>query len=268
MPIRTRLLHTTALAVTLALAAPAIAEEASGPNLELAWRDASMGLVIEARQAFSQAEGREARFGEAITLLLTQPKTDANIERAAQLLNKIIEQNPTDTQGIIARYHLGRLEQAHRTPANLEAAAAHYRQLRKTAPNHPLAEEALVKLGIIELYAPSLTDEARLKLHRHYAAQANQLTSNSARRDLHFLLAQVAQRYRFSKTLTLDHYLAADKEGILRTATRADVYVSILTLARDLNRPALARQYCDRFLAEYLRDNRRYMIEEIKRELP
>lgn len=244
------------------------ATEVTGPNLELAWRDASMGLVVEARQAFVQAEGREARFGEAVTLLLTQPKTDSNIERAAQLLNKIIEQNPTDSQGILARYYLGRLEQAHRTPPNLEAASAHYRELLKTAPDHPLAEEGLVKLGIIELYGADLTDEARLKLHREYAGRADKLKSSSARRDLHFLLAQVAQRYRFSKLITLEHFLAADKEGIQRTATRADVYVSILTLARDLNRPTLSRQYCDRFLAEYLRDNRRYMIEEIKRGLP
>ncbi|AHF89940.1 hypothetical protein OPIT5_06625 [Opitutaceae bacterium TAV5] len=240
----------------------------AGPDLENAWRAASMGLVSEARAAFTHADSREARFGEAITLLLVQPKTDSNVERAARLLNDIIRTGETDDLGLIARYHLGRLEQAHRTPPDLSAATAHYRKLRELSPSHPLAEQALVKLGIIELYAPDINDDRRRALYDDYGRQADKLVTSDSRRDLHFLLAQVGQRYRFDKTSILNHYLASEKEGIRRTITRADVYVSIVQLARDLGRNPVARQYSDKFLAEFLRDNRRLMIQEIRDALP
>lgn len=232
-----------------------------------AWHDASFSLFRDAQRRFSAAQGPEARFGEALTLLQLQPKTDANIEHAAQLLAEVVRTTPNTEPGIAALYYLGRLEHAHRSPRNLPAATTHYRALIAARPDHPLAEQAIIKLGVIELYA-DLTPAERLA---HYAAldrQAKTLKTSTAQRDIHILLAEAALRFALGSDLALEHYLAADRAGIVRATVVADIWVRIGELARETGRNDVARTYYSKFLDTFERDVRRRIVTEHLEALP
>jgi len=62
--------------------------------------------------------------------------------------------------------------------------------------------------------------------------------------------------------------LAADQVGLAQRKAAGDLAVRIGGLARKLGRPALARRYYQRFVAEFPRDGRTYLIRERLRALP
>lgn len=253
----------------LVLAACPLARAATPPpTLQQAWEDAALNLTKEANHGFAVLEGREARFGEAVTLLQVQPKTDVNIQRAATLLEGIVTENTGDELGITARYYLGRLEQVHRTPLNPPAAAGHYAVLMRDYPGHPLTEQAIVKLALLELYAPAATKEARLQVFEKFRLLGERLQTHDAIRDLNLTLANAALRLDLGDELALPAYIAAHRAGIHLTNVRGDVVVSIGELARKTGRTDLAREYYRLFLDEFHRDNRRLTIRERLAALP
>ncbi len=241
--------------------------DAADVALAEAWHNASIGRGGEAREVFERYEGRAAQLGQALSLLGAQTRSVKSLTRAVELLSGIMEDDAGDELGLAACYYLGRIEQVHRRTPDLPAAMAHYRRLRATNPIHPLAEQALVKMGIIEIYAPDLSIDERRKVWTGYTNEVGSLVTSEARRDLNLLLAQAGQRYRFDPELILGFYLAVEQAGVARSALKADVYVNILNLARSLGRADLCREYCGKFMSGYRRDNRYHMVSEIRREL-
>jgi hypothetical protein len=143
------------------LALPVTLPAADDPAL--AWRDVSLGLVPAAAPVFTAASA-EARYGEAITLLLRQPKTAGNLDRAVTLLTALAETSPATELGLAARYNLGRIAQVHRPTPDPELARQHYDTLIATAPAHPFAQQAFVKLALLDLYERQ-SDAARRAHH-------------------------------------------------------------------------------------------------------
>lgn len=248
----------------------AFAEAETSPELtplEKAWRDTAFSLFRDANRAFIEQTGREARLGQALSLLQVQPKTDRNISEAASLLEEVRATDQNDNLGITARYYLGRLEHVHRTQPAPAAALPHYRELVRDHPQHPLAAQAAVKMGIIELYSP-LPNEERNRLIRDYSALAQTFTDANGRRDLHLLIGEVILRFDLDKAAALDQFRAADAAGITRSTLQAEIWVKIGELARELEQYELARTYYQRFMELAVRDNRRRMIEERLAALP
>src|SRR5262245_53066631 len=87
---------------------------AFGAEPAVPWHDASRYAFDASHAAFVKGKDREARLGEATTLLNLQPRTAANIERAAVLLDSVSAANPSDEPGICARYLRARIEDVHR----------------------------------------------------------------------------------------------------------------------------------------------------------
>lgn len=238
------------------------------PTLLQAWQDTALNLTKEANQGFAALAGREADFGEAITLLQIQPKTDVNIRRSATLLEGVITENAADELGIAARYYLGRLEQVHRTPLNPQAAAGHYAVLIREFPTHPLTEQAIVKLALLELYTPNIDKDARRQTFEKFLRLGEGFKTHDAIRDLNLILANAALRLELGDELALHSYIAAHRAGIHLTAVRGNVIVSIGELARKTGRTELAREYYRLFLDQFQRDNRRLTIRERLDALP
>lgn len=237
------------------------------PDVGRAWRDASLSLFKEAHGAFAAAAGREARLGHAITLLAQQPRTAGNVDAAAEALEALIAESPADETAIVARFYLGRLEQLHRTPENPGAAVAHFKRLIAEHPGSPWAEQAAVKVALIELHE-AISAAERLRRFEHHRQIAPALATAPARRDLHLLLADVALRFDLGEALALDELLAADRAGIVRTTAQAQIWVQIGELARRTGRDEVAREHYRKFLAAFERDNRRGMILEHLAALP
>lgn len=265
---RALLAGTGSLTATL-LAPAAEPAPASASALAPAWHAASLGLADDAFELFRDASGPEARLGEALALLIRQPKTDANLAAAATLLASLVAPDVPAPIARSARYHLARIEHVHRTRPDLAAARTHYARLIADHPGAPLAERAVVKLALLEVYAPGLdAASTRRAVFDAYVERLPGLRTASARRDLALVLADAAQRFAYSDPLALELLLTADAAGLARRQEQANVWVRIGELARDHGRVDLARTYYARFLATFLRDNRRLTIEERLAALP
>ncbi|MFH1496829.1 MAG: hypothetical protein ABII82_03290 [Verrucomicrobiota bacterium] len=247
----------------LLLAAPLIAL-ADAPPAQSLWDQTALGLFKDAHRAFAgqPAGDREARFGEAVTLLNLQPKTDGNLDRAAALFADIAANNPDDDLGVSARYFTARIAQVHRFTPDLNAALAGYRELAALDSPHPLAQRAVVQLALSELFDPGLSiDDVRSRFQQ-LAARGERLTVPPVRRDFHLVMGDAALRFKLGHDVALAHLLAADRAGITRAITRRDTWLRIANLARLTGQDDIAADYYGRFLEKFPRDSRGLMVRE------
>lgn len=249
------------------LAAPLFAADSASPS---PWDQTALGLFKDAHAAFAKqpASDREARFGEAVTLLSLQPKTDANLDRAASLFNAIAAADATDDLGLSARYYLARIPQVHRATPDTAAALALFRELAAIDSPHPLAQRAVVQVALLELYEPRL---ASAEIRARFAALATRgatLTEPSALRDFHMVMGDAALRFGLGDDLALDHLLAADRAGIARAITQRDTWLRIAELARRTGRTDVSKTYYTKFLDTFPRDSRRLAVKDRLAALP
>ncbi len=248
--------------IGLSLTVPALAAE---PTPDAApWDQTALGLFQDAHRAFAAlpASDREARFGEAVTLINLQPKTDGNLDGAAELLTEVAATDATDDLGISARYFLARIAQVHRFEPDIPTALVYYRELSTLDSSHPLAQRAVVQLALIDLFVPDLPPVDLRARYDALQVRGRSLTDPAARRDFHLVMGTVALRFDLGEDLALDHLLAADAAGVVRAGTRRDNFIRIAELARRLHRNELAATYYTRFLEDFPRDIRRLTISE------
>lgn len=236
--------------------------------LDEAWRLASIYRFEEARAAFAALEGREARLGEATALLNVQPKTEYNIQRAADLLDAVAATDPRDSLGLNARYLRARIEDVHRFQPDSREAARLYRALLQDAPSgHLLAEQAAVALALLELFGGIAEGAPLERLGRAEALGAG-LESGEARRDFHLMLGRAWLYFDQDRARALEHFEAAWSAGILNFTNRADTLMAIGELSRGLERFDRAREAYQAFLAEFPRDDRVIDVRERLAQLP
>lgn len=252
-------MHSVFLALALFLATTkfALADDA--------WDQAALGLFKDAHRAFAEQadpDDRQTRLGEAVTLVNLQPKTDANLDRAAALLAAVAEAGPTDELGVDARYFLARIAQVHRFTPDIPSALRHYRELAALDSPHPLAQRAVVQIALIELFEPGLPGEEVRQRFDRLAARGVTLTEPAVVRDFHLVMGEAAMRFRFGDDVALIHLLAADRAGIARAHTRRDTWLRIAELARRTGDDRIAADYYERFLEKFPRDARGTMIRE------
>lgn len=262
-----RLLFVLAAITSGLPAGDSVEARSSDDALKTAWENTALGLFNTANAEFAELSGDEARLGEAVTLLLRQPKTDGNVNRAADLFAALVNESTDPSLAIRAKYHLARIAQTHRTPNDPETARRLFRELIAAHPGHSYAELATVKLAILELYEPGPDDVRRARFD-DFAKAAAALESRSARRDLNFLLADASQRFGYDPARTLDFLLAADRAGVARQMERGNTWVRIGRIAQETGRVEIAREYYTKYLATFIRDNRRRMVMEHLAALP
>ncbi len=257
--------HLTAFVLAVMLPGAALADSAT--TTRDGWTAAARLLNQEAFRDFTdlaesdQADEREANFGLAISLLGIQPKTRENVDRAASLFDELGTATPEDRFTAPARYYRARLEQVHRFEPNPAKAADLFEALYHDHPEHPLGQEALVKVALIRLYEDVDPDEIERRMS-HFRELAATLSAPSPRRDLYLTLATAEARHFGESAKSLDDLLAADRLGIARPITRADAWVRIAEVARKVGRAPVAREYYERFLATFPRDSRHYLVTE------
>ena len=265
----------TVIVITLAFVlcgSPAMAEN-QAEQLDQNWQDAAAMLVDEANAEFQKlaAKGsgssREVRFGEAITLLGVNPKTEAQIDQAAAMLDELAEAEPADQFSIPALYYRARIEQLHKFEPDLDAAVGFYEEVRRRAPTHPLADLSLVKLAIIQLVAESDEELVRKRVPE-FQELSKTLASAPARRDLNLILAEVNESRLGDKEAALENMLEAQRCGIARNAMLATALVRTAELASAVGRTELARANYEQFIANFPREARLKLVKDRLAELP
>lgn len=263
-------------------AAPTVARlpAAPEPPLVRVWENAARYLYNEAHlelEALSRrtALSRDDRVFAAALLLNVQPRTRERLERSERELRAVVAEASDDDAGLAARFFLARVLQLHRPTPDAAGAAGLLRELYAERPDHPIAQQAAVKLALLELY-PADGSTPPLELLRRHSAVADALTDGAARRDLQLIVGRAWLYYRDD--------LPQPRETTLRTAlhhhadvhalnnsgvrTRAEVLVALGNLAAELGETALARDAYTEFLERFQRDIRAGTIRQRLHALP
>lgn len=238
------------------------------------WDDISTGLFNEAHTAFinasdeaAPADRRILRYGEAVSLLNAQPRTQSNIDQAYGILEEVRNAGAGDDLALEARYLQGRIEQIQRSTPSPSKAEAIYLELIAQTPDHPVAQRALVKLAIIRLY-DRIDSAERRQRYDWFTREAARLTDDGARVQLHLLLAEYARRLEYGNEQELAHMLAAYKAGVTKRRLLVEVLVRIGDLSRLTGRNDMARDFYTRFLEQFPRTDRRSTVEGYLAALP
>lgn len=239
---------------------------APAPEPSSGWIEVSQYAFDLAHRTFAGQTEREARLGEAAALLNLQPRTAGNIERAAGLLDAVAAAAPDDDLGISARYLRARLEEVHRFAPQLAEASRRYQELMATGGDHPLAQQAAVRLTLLTLYSspPSMSPAERVA-----AAEAlgERLTDPAARRDHALLVGQACLYFELPLERAQRHLERALAAGVLNPSNRADLLVSLAEVARERgDLPRAERAYRD-YLAENPRADRSAAVQRRLAEL-
>jgi len=240
---------------------------APAEDLAAQWRKVGAYDSDGPHAVFARAQGREARLGEAVTLLNLQPKTARNIERAALLLDEVAAADPGDELGISARYLRARLEEVHRSEPQPAEAARRYLELTRTGGAHPLAQQAVVRLTLLRLYP---FDETGTPSERLAAAEAlgAGLSDPAAIRDHAMLVGQACLYYQLPLTQARRHLERALAAGVLGSAIRADLLVTLGEISRELGDAPRAEQAYRAYLRENPQGDRTSAVKRRLAELP
>ena len=268
LPVRSpRCLLAVALACSLAFGVVG----ACGADLDEGWREAAQLFSREANRTFQTlarertgVEQREAKLGEAVTLLQVPPLTAARVADSVARLRALVAENANDETGLAARYFLGRVRQIFETDDTRPEDPEEFAGLIRDHPESAFAQLAMVKLTLRRLYAPAQGPKQRLE----QAAQLERrITLPRLACDYHLAMGNALIFFRGSDREALRHLVAARDLGLPDDLARADVLVQIGELARGLGERAVARESYARFLREVRHDVRILMIRDRLAEL-
>ena len=224
------------------------------------------------RNAAANADGeshslRKARYGEALALLNTIPKTSGNIERADAIFVELAQGPEDDAITPRAIYHHGRTQQIHRRVPDLGKASAIYREMIDRWPEEMFTQMAIVKLATIQLYEPTSPEE-KLRRYAELASLEDLLTLAAPRRDFHYVMGVASLSLELSKERALYHLMACEEAGITLPVIRINTYCRIGVTAKQLGRFELAAAYFRKFMTASPRDLRTQMIKDQIEDLP
>jgi tetratricopeptide (TPR) repeat protein len=253
-------------AFTLGAADPA-------PATENAWESASTFRSNEAYAEFSKAGSqkganlREVSLGQATALIGVQPKTASNIDKAAQLCHQLIEENPNDNIGLMAAYLLARIEQYHRQPTNPKKAEEIYQGLLRDHSDSLVAQIASSKLAVLTLFVPNTSVEQKQKALADMDVILPKVTMPEARSNTLIAMGNACVMFDLGDEKALRYLIEAEASRIASAKTRADTLIQIGTIAQRLNKKDVAMQYYAKFVDQYKRDTRNYMVRQKMAEL-
>jgi len=262
-------MHLHRIVVSLSLLLPVRANPAGAESpLARAWQQLATFQAKEALETFVSDPRPEARLGQALSLLALQPSTQNNVDRAESLLRTLADdpQNPAYADAL---YFLARIAQVHRTIPDPDEALRRYSVLMEAIPGHPLAQLAEVKVAILRLYVlPHPEAVAGRDLFAELDTRGGSLTDPDALRDFYTVLADAAAHFEIDFERRYAFLRKIDATGRTGGNMRADLLVRLGETARLLERPAEARTYYERFLAEFPRNNRAHVVTERLQSLP
>ncbi|MES2308940.1 MAG: hypothetical protein V4507_08780 [Verrucomicrobiota bacterium] len=239
---------------------------------EKIWNDASLFLFNEAHEDLKtvRQQGRfperEENYIEALLLLNVQPKTEENIQRSAELFRRVEEVKGDDERGIAAKYYRGRIMQIHQERPDLVRAEKIYKELLHDFPLNPISQRALIQVVLLRLYGNLEKGEIFHRLEEVEELKGF-IRNPSTAVCYHELISDYMIRFGGNKEVILNHLIAAEQAGIHSFMNRADTYVRMGMIARELGKRDVSILYFSKFLKEFQRDARHYQVQMILREM-
>jgi len=209
---------------------------------------------------------RATRLGLGLALLNRQPRSEANLMEALRHFETLAAENPADEAGVAARYFAARWWQIHAPQPDLARARRAYLELAASAPEHPLAQYGLVKVGILDLY--TATGPAPAERIQSVEALLPRLTHPAVRRNLRHVLGQACQVLVDDPERALGHYEAALADGLAKDNLHADVLLRAAETARRTGDARKARIFLEVYVERYPRSHAARLAREILASLP
>jgi tetratricopeptide (TPR) repeat protein len=258
----------------LALCFPAAVLLAAPPvsSPDTAWGSAAAFRFNEAYTEFEKllsenpSDPREIKLGCATTLIGVQPETDSNIGKAAQLCQELITENGEDREGLLAAYLLARIEQFHREPANLEKAKEIYQGLLQKHPESLAARLAVGKLAVLKLYAEDSDPAAKKKFLAELETTLAGMPA-SAQCETFLVMGSACLTYNLGEEKALQYLIAAEAADIPSVKLQGNTLVQIGLLSQKLGHKEAALKYYQKFITQYKRDTRNYLVRQKIAEL-
>ena len=225
-----------------------------------AWKDVAQLKNDEALEAFSTGT-REGRYGKGVAILNLQPRTEANVDTANAIFEELLTEKIDDEIAIHAAYQLARIPHVQRSKPDLPLAAQRYESLIRQHAGHPLADAATVKLTILRLYSPEGNPPPAERLESVKPLGAG-LSDLDAIRDYHIAMADAVGFMRLDPATALDHLQKAYETSRLTGKLQADVLVRISEIAAKTGNQSLSREFAQRFLEKFPRDERASSIRK------
>ena len=220
----------------------------------IAWKDVAQLKNGEAAQAFSN-DTREGRYGRGVATLNLQPRTEANVETANAIFEELVAEKNDDEIAIHAAYQLARILHVQRNKPDPKQAAERYENLMRQYPGHPLADAAAVKLTILRLYTLNRDLPAAERVELVDPLGAN-LHDKDAIRDYHLVMADAVGFLRLEPAKALEHLKKAYGTSRVTGKLQADVLVRISEISAKTGDQALSREFAERFVKQFPRDER------------
>jgi outer membrane protein assembly factor BamD (BamD/ComL family) len=208
----------------------------------------------EAAQAFS-GNSREERYGKAVATLNLQPRTEANLNTASTVFEELLAEKNDDEIAVHSAYQLARILHVQRNKPDPNQAAEKYENLMRQYPGHPLADAAAVKLTILRLYTLNRDLPAAERVELVDPLGAN-LHDKDAIRDYHLVMADAVGFLRLEPAKALEHLKKAYGTSRVTGKLQADVLVRISEISAKTGDQALSREFAERFVKQFPRDER------------
>jgi hypothetical protein len=232
--------------------------------LELAQREANRACEVFAAVPAADPVAREARLGEAVSLLSAQPGTPAKIAMAERILAGLRAALPNDESGLAAAYYLARIHQLHDDPPDRLAAVAGYRELISSHAGSFYAQLAAPKLALLLLFDDVPRDEWDRR-EAEVTALIGHLDTPESRRDTQLILASALIKLRRDHARAYPLMVACLDAGLVVRAPHLNgLLLQAAESAAALGRPREAADFYARFLAEFPHDSK---ADEVGRRL-
>jgi len=241
---------------------PLLVAGAGAPaDLKPAWTALANNRPEEViRRLRPDADSRAERLAWAAGRIGAQPSSDAAMREAEAVLAEL-EQGP-DELAAEAAYLRARIYQLHLSEPDVPKAAKLYTELAERQPRSHWAQLGLVKLGLLKLYLlPDSTDPAADRLAPAEALLAR-IREPLLRRDLDLQIGQAGIVLHQPLARFLPHLIAAERAGGITGTAGEDLVVQIGVLSERSGDWRRAREYFERYLANYPTNVRAFTIRQ------
>ncbi|QYM79357.1 tetratricopeptide repeat protein [Horticoccus luteus] len=204
------------------------------------------------------AGDRERELARATAMIDNQPVTDGQLQQAEAVFVRLA--GGDDEAAQIAAYLRARLYHVHFSTSDLARASELYRAVAARWPDGHWGQLALVKAGLIQLYATEKIPDARARV-REVAKLLERIREPGLRRDLQFQMGRAGTFFELTPDEVLPYFEAADKIGGLGVLTQQDLTAELGELSFRAKRWTEARRYFERYIAQYP-DARKFAVEQ------
>ncbi len=202
---------------------------------------------------------RERLFVEAVLLLNRQPRTERNLDLAAEAMAGVLKERVDDELALAARYYRARIKQLHRRSPDPAGAIQEFWKLQQAAPESFFGQLALLKYAAAALRVDQSEAEQRGVI-RDVEARVAGVTEPALRRNLHFVLGDFANRVLADDAMAYHHYAEALKIGFDRRDMARVLPLRCATLALRLGRTEDAIAHYRHFLERFPHEQRSHEV--------